>query len=221
MPVHELGGDELTRLYGPWADRTPADAARLFAGYPGRWWVAGGWAIEAFTGVPRHHGDVDVEVLRVDLPLLRRHLAGRLDVWTASDGSLCPLLPGDDPDGAADVVLPPDCGQVWVRAGGAEPWEYDVMLMTGDWDTWEFKRDRRIRRPLADISWSSGGVPYLRPEIQLLLKARALRPKDQLDFDAALALLSPQAQDWLRQSLELAHPGHRWITALQPAAPAR
>ncbi len=153
MPISELTDDEVTRLYGPWAERTPADAARLLAGYPGPWWIAGGWAIEAFTGAGRHHGDLDVEVLRADLPLLCRHLAGRLDVWTAVDGALRPLLPGDDPDGAAEAVLPAGCGQVWVRPGGAEPWEYDILLMPGNRDTWEFKRDRRIQllaRPTLD-----------------------------------------------------------------------
>ena len=214
MPIHELSSYELTRLYGPWAGRTPADAARLLADYPGRWWIAGGWAIEAFTGVRRHHGDLDLEVLRVDLPLLRRHLAGRLDVWAAADGGLRPLLPSDEPDGAADTVLPPGCGQVWLRPSGAEPWEYDVLLMTGDRDTWEFKRDRRIQLPLSDISWSRDGVHYLRPEIQLLLKARGLRPKDQHDFDATLPLLSRESRVWLSKSLELAHPGHRWLPAL-------
>ena len=111
MPISELSDDELSRLYGPWAERTPADAARLVAGYPGPWWIAGGWAIEAFTGAGRHHGDLDLEVMRSDLPLLRRHLAGRLDVWTAVDGALRPLLPSDDPDGAARAVLPAAVGR--------------------------------------------------------------------------------------------------------------
>lgn len=214
MPLSELTGEELTRLYGPWAGRTPAKAARLLQDYPGPWWVAGGWAIEAFSGVRRPHGDLDLEVLRVDLPLLRRHLAGRFDLWTADSGALKPLLPDDDPDGSADTLLPEGCGQVWVRAGAVEPWEYDILLMTGDRETWEYKRDRRIRRPLADVGWSHGGVRYLRPEIQLLLKARGLRPKDQQDFDAALPLLEPDARAWLRDALELAHPGHPWSVTL-------
>ncbi len=86
--------------------------------------------------------------------------------------------------------------------------------MTGDRDTWEFKRDRRIRLPLNDIGWSREGVHYLRPEIQLLLKAQGLRPKHQCDFDAALPLLNRESLVWLRESLELVHPGHRWLAAL-------
>lgn len=214
MPLHELSDDELARLYGPWAGRTPLDAARLLAGYPGRWWVAGGWAIEAFSSVERHHSDLDLEVPRGDLPLLRRHLAGQLDVWTADDGALRPLLPGDDPDAEADTVLPAGCGQVWVRPSGAEPWEYDILLMPGNAENWEFKRDGRIRLPLTDICWSQDDVRYLRPEIQLLLKARGLRPKDQRDFDAVVPLLDRKRLTWLREALEVAHPGHRWLSAL-------
>jgi hypothetical protein len=152
-------------------------------------------------------------VSRADLPLLRRHLAGRLDVWTADDGTLRPLLPSDDPDGAADTVLPAGRGQVWVRPSGAEPWEYDILLMTGDRDTWEFKRDRRIRLPLDDIGWSREGVHYLRPEIQLLLSPGP-PSEDQCDCDAALPLLNRESLVWLRESLELVHPGHRWLAAL-------
>lgn len=78
-----LSHDDIVRIFGPWARRTPTDAAALFAGYPGHWWIAGGWAIESFTGVSRTHGDLDPSIPRSELPLLRRHLAGRLDLWTA------------------------------------------------------------------------------------------------------------------------------------------
>lgn len=131
MPLSALSTTELIRLYGPWAGRTPVDAARLMAGYPGPWWISGGWAIEAFTGSARTHDDLDLEVLRIDLPLLRRHFAGHLDLWTVDDGALCPLLPGDQPDAEPDSVLPDGCGQLWARPSGTRPWEYDVLLMTG------------------------------------------------------------------------------------------
>lgn len=216
MPISELDDTELARLYGPWAGRAPSDAFELFKGYRGRWWIAGGWAIEAFTGVARDHADLDLEVPRAELSLLRHYLAGRLDVWTAAAGALRPLLPGDDVYGAADVVLPTGCGQVWVRAAGREPWEYDILLARGDAGRWEFKRDRRITRPLEDVLWHHDGLPYLRPEVQLLLKAKGLRSKDQQDFDAAAPLLGTAAAAWLWESLATVHPAHPWLSALAP-----
>ncbi|WP_161606038.1 hypothetical protein [Microlunatus speluncae] len=214
MAINDLSEQELKRLYGHSAGLTPTEAARLFDGYPGRWWIAGGWAIEAFTGVQRPHGDLDPSVPRHELALLRRHLAGRFDVWIADRGSLLPLLPDEDPDGPPEKLLPEECENLWLRPGGDEPWAYDIILMTVDQQTWSYKRDQRIRLPLADILWRQDGVNYLRPEIQLLHKARGLRPKDQFDFEAVLPRLEPERRDWLRAALELAHPGHPWLTEL-------
>lgn len=202
-----LDHDEIVRLYGPWAARTPQDAAELFAGYDRPWWIAGGWAIEAFTGISRPHGDVDPSIPRSDVGALRRHLAGRLDVWEADSGTLRPLLDGDD-------VVSDECENLWLRRGGAEPWEYDVILMHATHATWTFKRDARVSRPLAEILWERDSIRYLAPEVQLLHKARALRPQDQADFEATVPLLDATARTWLRDALELTHPDHDWIAAL-------
>jgi hypothetical protein len=210
VPVRDLSHEELTRIYGPWLRRTPADAAKLFDGYPGRWWVAGGWALEAFTGVRRPHADLDPSIPRHELPLLRRHLAGRMDLWSADQETLRVLLPDDeDRDSLAD-----SCENVWARSSGAEPWQYDIILMDASDGRWVFKRDSRISRPVDEIVWSLEGVPYLRPEVQLLHKAAGLRPKDQADFAATWPLLEPNARRWLRDALELAHPAHPWLDVL-------
>jgi hypothetical protein len=210
VPTNDLNHDEITRLYGPWLQRTPVDAAALFAGYPGRWWIAGGWAIEAFTEIQRKHGDLDPSVPRSELPLLRRHLTDRLDLWAADQGSLRPLIPED----AADDQLPASCENVWARPSGRDPWEYDIILMDAAASTWTFKRDRRISRPLDEIVWSRDGIRYLRPEVQLLHKANGLRAKDQVDFDATVPLLDAQDRRWLREAMILAHPDHPWIDLL-------
>lgn len=200
--------DEIVRLYGPWLERTPADVATLLADYPGRWWIAGGWAIETFTGVHREHGDIDPSIPRADVPLLRRHLAGRLDVWAADQGSLRPLT------GDPDQPISPTYGNLWLRPSGAEPWEYDVLLMTVTDTTWTYKRDRRLTAPAGQIFWQHEGITFLRPEVQLLHKAKGLRPQDHADFQACLPLLEPAARRWLRDALDLAHPGHPWIALL-------
>jgi hypothetical protein len=199
--------DEIVRLYGPWLTRTPADAAKLMEGYTGRWWIAGGWAIEAFTGVPRPHGDLDPSIPRSDVPALKQHLSGRLDVWQAAEGALRPMISPDNP-------LMASCGNLWLRPNGTSPWEYDVTLMHATATTWTYKRDARINLAMEDILWARDGISYLRPEVQLLHKAPGLRDKDQADFDACLPLLEPERRAWLRTALGLAHPGHPWLGSL-------
>lgn len=100
-------------LYGAWAPRSPEDAAILFAGLGVPWWAVGGRALEAFTGVSRHHDDIDLEVMRSALPALRDHIDGRRHVWAAWQGGIHPLLP-DAPD-----ELPDGCGQVGPRENAA------------------------------------------------------------------------------------------------------
>lgn len=201
--------DENVRLYGPWRSNSVADVVALMTGYPGSWWIAGGWAIEAFTGVERDHGDVDIGIPRHENPLLREHVRGRLDAWAADRGTLRPLTRADDP-------LPPTCNNLWLRSSGAEPWEYDVVLATIVDDGWVYRRDSRIGMPLSNVFWTRDGVRYLRPEIQLLYKAPGLRPQDQRDFEASIRLLDATSQRWLRTALITAHPGHPWIAELAP-----
>lgn len=101
--------DEVVRLYGPWRTRAPADAADLFSGYAGRWWIAGGWAIGAFTGVSRQHGDLDPSIPRSDIDRLLEHLATRLDVW-AADAEDC--VPSSV---RCRSPFQRHCGNLWLR----------------------------------------------------------------------------------------------------------
>lgn len=73
--------DEIVHVYGPWLPRTPSDAADLFDGYAGRWWIAGGWAIEAFTGIPRLHDDLDPSTPRSDVDACVHLLAPDSRAW--------------------------------------------------------------------------------------------------------------------------------------------
>ena len=202
--MHGVEHDEIVRLYGPWRHLRPGDAAGLLREYRHRWWIAGGWAIEAFTGVERAHGDLDLGIFRSDVPLFREFMVGRLDVWAADGGTLTPLAEDD-------AVIPATCGNLWLRPSGAEPWEYDVILETAVGGQWRFKRDPRIALPVAEIVWRVDGITYLRPEIELLYKASSLRARDQHDFQACRPLLSERATAWLRSALQTAHPGHEWI----------
>ena len=198
---------EIVRLYGPWHQRTPTHARELLNDYPGRWWVAGGWAIEAFTGVHRAHADLDVGIPRAEADLLREHLFGRLDVWAADHGALRPLLHPAEP-------VPATCENLWLRASGATPWEYDVLLTHLDAAVWTYSNDARITVAVEDLLWTCEGIAYLLPQAQLLHKAKAPRTKDHEDFEACLPLLSGAARRWLRAALDIAHPDHPWRVRL-------
>jgi hypothetical protein len=206
-PNRQPGHDEIVRLYGRWHPHDPGDAAELLAGYPGLWWIAGGWAIEAVTALARPHGDLDIGIPRTDVEPLRAHVAGTFDVWAAEQGTLRPLVGEIEP-------LPRTCGNLWLRRSGADPWEYDVLLTDVTPSTWTYKRDQRISLPLEQTLWQRDGVRYLRPEVQLLLKAPGLRTQDDADLDATLPVLDDGARAWLRRSLALAHPGHPWVERL-------
>lgn len=205
---------EFENVYGHWVPRTPAHAAVLFEGYEGTWWIAGGWALEAYTGVSREHEDLDPSVLIADLPALRRHLRGRLHTWMASSGALKPLLEGDRPDAPADELLIDGCNQLWTRRDASRPWEYDILLAPGTAQEWVYRRDASLRMPMSRALWAKDGIRYLQPEIQLLYKARGQRPKDDADFTATLPFLDAARRDWLRAALVQTIPDHDWIRRL-------
>lgn len=173
------------------------------------WWIAGGYAIELFVGRPiRVHGDLDVVVLRRDQRSVWKFLEG----WDCSVAYQGELLQWADAQ-----WLEPPYSDVWCRETSDGPWRLQVILLDAEGDEWLFKRNRSIGGALSELGLvSSDGVPFLRPEIQLLYKARAeTLEKDQQDFDAALPLLDERARRWLRDCLRVQFPdGHEWLSAL-------
>jgi hypothetical protein len=78
------------------------------------------------------------------------------------------------------------------------------------------RRDERIRLPYSEvIERTSDGIPYARPEIVLLFKAKhADRQRDQEDLAAVLPHLDPARRRRLAESLALVHPGQPWLAQL-------
>lgn len=207
-PEHDDEDREFFRRFGPWERHTPASAAALFEGYPAPWWIAGGWSIQAFSGVERGHDDVDVAICRRDIPALRSHFAGRFDLWAVGSGMLRPL---DD----RHPAVPRWAAQVWMREHALAPWQVDIVLTPGTHREWIFRLDRSITRPIAQAVWTADdGLRYLRPELALAFKARLRRAKDDRDLDAALPRLDDQARAWLAAYVRKAHPDHPWIPRL-------
>ncbi len=55
---------------------------------PGPWWIGGGWALEAFTGLSRPHDDLDVCVSSTDVPEVVTTMSGRPGREASTDGEL-------------------------------------------------------------------------------------------------------------------------------------
>ena len=199
MEPHEL----------PWEPLHPATLPVLLARVDAPWWLAGGWAIDAFLGrVTRVHEDTDVLVLRRDQLLFRSVLAS-WDVHAADPpGTLRPWPVGE--------VLPSSVHDVWCRPSPSSPWALQLMIDDTDGEDWVYRRDPRLRRPVASLSGpaSSAARRVLAPEVQLLQKSKGRRPKDEADLAAALPALSTVARTWLRDALDLVSPGHDWATRL-------
>jgi hypothetical protein len=197
------------RWYGTWDPYRPPQVAELLAGIAAPWWIVGGWAIEAFTGVAREHEDVDVGFLRADLPVVLDHLSPGLCVWSNLSGTLRPLRKPED--------LLEGARQLWVRPDGTSPWVMDLAMTPHEGDTWISPRDERIRRPLAEATFTGAdGIRYLRPELVLFMKANWPWAKEERDFDVTLPRLDREARAWLRDAVALVHPGHRWLERLAP-----
>jgi hypothetical protein len=82
-------------------------------------------------------------------------------------------------------------------------------------DQWLFRRMPTIRRPVTTVGDTTPeGIPYLVPEIQLLYKAKGLRPKDEADFRHTLPVLHRERRTWLREALLQVHPKHPWLDHL-------
>jgi hypothetical protein len=73
---------------------------------------------------------------------------------------------------------------------------------------WVYKKgSHAFTRPLADVTRYWQGIPFVAPEVVLLIKARPGlgRPgtdNDQRDFEAALPVLGVQQRSWLKDAIE-------------------
>jgi Aminoglycoside-2''-adenylyltransferase len=195
-----------------WDAWRPERVAALLAGVDVPWYVAAGWAIElALGGQRREHEDLELAV-----PADRFH-----EVLSALSG-LEVFVMGPKPDIATPLAEAEAAGllepthQTWVLDPEARVWRFDVFREPSDEDGWVCRRDDRIRLPYDQvIARTAEGVPYGRPEIVLLYKAKHTRAKDDADFADALSLLDEEQRQWLAEALELVHPGHRWLAELR------
>ena len=206
VPPDEMDDEEFYRWYGAWDPLDPPGVAALMAGFDRPWWIVGGWAIDAFTGVPREHEDVDLTILSCDIPALREHLGDEWTPWSNHGGTIRPLN-----DRFPDALE--RGSQIWIRRDSASPWVVDVPLTPDRDGLWTNKRWPEHVVPVEDATWvAADGIRYANPEIVLHYKARSQRPKDDRDLDLSWPLLSTGQQEWLLHAIRATEGDeHPWL----------
>jgi hypothetical protein len=194
-----------------WDSWRPEDVARRFARVHAPWYVAAGWAIDLFLGGQRReHEDLEIAIPATTLGEFLAQLAG-FEVYAVKVPGRGTFTPVDEAgDGLAETH------QTWVLDPDSGYWRLDLFREPGDGRTWICRRDERISLPYDEvIARTEDGIPYGRPEVALLYKAKHMRDKDQADFEAALPHLGQVARERLAGWLQLVHPGHGWIAELE------
>jgi GNAT superfamily N-acetyltransferase len=190
-----------------WKSWDPTEAAAVLRDSTVDWYVAGGWAIDLHLGYQsRHHEDLEVAIVRADLPRWREHLSD-FELYHVGAGRVRRLRPGDEPDPAGH--------QIWVCDPGERQWRMDTFLEERPSDEWACHWLPRIRVPIDEaIAHTADGLAYLRPEYTLLGKAKHTRPKDLDDLERALPTMDSRARERLRGGLREADPDHPWLRYL-------
>jgi hypothetical protein len=188
-----------------WDAWTPTEAAAHLEKLDAPWFVTAGWALDLFLGhQTREHDDLEIGVPSDRFADVRDALAD-FELVVIGSGMAWPL----DPRSLAQHH------QTWVRDRATGSWRMDVFREPWDGDVWTCRRDARIRLPAARlISRTSDGIPYAQPEVVLLFKAKAARPKDEEDLATVLPHLDADRRRWVHDALTLVHPGHRWLDVL-------
>jgi Aminoglycoside-2''-adenylyltransferase len=199
VPVHPDDAD--------WAAWTPQEAARRLRGIDVPWRVSAGWAIDLFLGGQRReHDDLELAAPADRFGELAARLA-ELDFHVVTRGVAEPV--------EAAPELMESVHQTWGLDRAANAWRIDVFREPFDGDHWVARRDESIRLPYEElIEHTADGIPYERPEVVLLFKAKHARPKDEADLAAVLPRLSAERRRLLARWIEQVHPGHFWLPDL-------
>ena len=178
---------------------------KLMTGFEGKWCIAGGWAIDLYLDKEtRTHGDIEVLVFREDQEILKNHLKeweigkveeGKSSVWKHEH-----------------LELPVHELHAIHRVTGQK---LEILLNEKDEENWLFRRNTQIKKTLSGIiNFTKSGIPYLKPEIVLLYKAKLKGSKDTYDFNKAIIVMEDKQKKWLKDALNIHLPNHDWLNNL-------
>jgi hypothetical protein len=187
-----------------WQAWRPEEAARRLGGLDVPWCVAAGWAIDLFVGYERRdHEDLEIAAPAEAFPQIHSVL-GDLEFYSVGDGEVTALT--EAPERFAETH------QTWGLDRAAFEWRIDVFREPSADGRWMCRRDERIRLSYDELIERNGdGIPYLRPEVVLLFKAKRSRAKDEDDLRDVLPRLDASRRALLREWVAVVHPGHPWL----------
>jgi hypothetical protein len=190
-----------------WRAWRPEEAAQRLETLDVAWCVAAGWAIDLFVGSERRkHEDLEIAAPARAFPQLHA-LLDDLEFYAVGDGEVTAVAESPERfDGTH---------QTWGLDRATFEWRIDVFREPSDGGEWICRRHEEIRLPYDElIERTAGGIPYVRPEVALLFKAKAAREKDEDDLNDVLPLLAPSRRALLRDWIALVHPDHSWLARL-------
>lgn len=180
-----------------WRRTSPQELTGWLAAAPVPWGIAGGWALDLWQGtVSREHSDIEIACFRADLPALLPVL-GAFEIAIARNKVLTPYRPGD--------ALPEDSFSLWLRRHGETLWDFEIVAEAQRDGHWAYRREPAVTRPLVTVFTRVCDFPVIAPEIQLLYKCKAPRPKDFDDLARFVPLLDATAYAWLHDAVAAAH----------------
>jgi len=189
-----------------WEPLTPQQVAERLRGIDVPWWIAGGWALDLFLGrQTRAHNDIEIAIFRGDEEKVRAQLKG-WEYFIAEKGELIPW---------EKEPLPGWAHELWTREKRHETWQLEILIEERQGARWTYRRDADIGALAKDIGrFSNEGIPYIRPDIQLLYTSKGARPSDEADLITMLPRLDAAQRATLCAWLWTTDPGHRWLARL-------
>jgi hypothetical protein len=166
-----------------WEPLSLEGARSLFRDAPFRWWISGGQALELHLHRQwRDHHDLDIGVLRNQVDAVSRWL----EEWD---------------------LVPAGVNNLWARRAVKEPFQFDLTIGEGNESEWFFRRNPTVARPWPSaVLFTSDGLPYLAPELQLLFKGRDPRPQDDHDAREVIPALTIEERNFLFEHIADNHP---------------
>jgi hypothetical protein len=145
-----------------------------------------------------------VVVAQQDLELLFQYLSKDWLLYKAGGGRLELWEEGDSPD---------EIHNIWGSRSPGSSFQFKILVLEFAGSEWIYRREKTIKSRNILLK-NEQGIPYLRPEIQLLYKGGSshVRKKDYRDLQMFLPYLKAAEKDWLAASLLKQFPkGHPWL----------